>query len=409
VTSLDQAQGDFQHGWPRFLPDGKRFIFMVRSSKPERAGMYIGSIDGGTPQRLMPPYSRVTYAFGHLLYVREGTLFAQPFDVEQGRLSGTPTPLASRVKAHVSGDAAFDVSSSGVLTFCHESGQPQTRLVLLDRRGRELQALTDVGAHRQPRFSPDGQRIVAETFTDETNVDIWLYGLTRQSAMRVTTDEGPDVRPVWSRDGKRLFFSSKRPANYRVFSKLVDQRADEEQVTVPLGDVYVEHVSPDSKYLVATILRSGLWIIPLTGGQKPWLFRADTRQTNWQSEFSPDGKWLAYMVESSDRPEVYVEPFPATGDRWQVSTRGGAEPHWQGTNLFYLGADDTIMVTPVGVKNWQNLKPTSLFRVSVPDLTGNEDFAVSPDGERFVVNQFVAEPIVPPLDYVLNWQRLVNR
>ena len=410
LTTLDQAQRDFQHGWPRFLPDGKRFIFMIRSANPERAGMYIGALDGRMPVRFMPAYSRVNYANGYLFYVKEGTLFAQPFDADSGVLSGTPTPLSGRVKAHAGGDAAFDVTPTGVLIFSQESGQPQTRLVLMDRRGRELQALTDVGPHRQPRFSPDGQRVVAETVSPDNNVDLWLYGVARPSSTRLTSNDAPDVRPVWTPDGTRVLFSSKRPTNYRVFRKMVDGTGEEEPIQVPPGDVYVEHLSPDQRYITASILRNGLWIIPLAPGQKPWQFRADARATAWQSEFSPDGRWLAYMSEESDSPEVYVEPFPATGARWQVSTLGGAEPHWQGANnLFYLAADDTIMMTTVGVPNWQYTKPMKLFRVSVPDLAGNTDFAVSPDGERFVVNAFVAEPIVPPIETIVNWQPLLGR
>ena len=174
--------------------------------------------------------------------------------------------------------------------------------------------------------------------------------------------------------------------------------------------MYIDHEAPDRRYISATITRSGLWIIPLVPGQKPWLVRSDNRTAQWQSEFSPDGRWLAYLSEESGTPQVYVEPLPATGFRQQVSTLGGAEPHWRpdSNELYYLATDGTIMTTSVGAPGWMNAKPAPLFRVDVPDLTGTEDYAVSPDGARFVVNTFVADPIVPPIDVVVNWKPLLK-
>jgi hypothetical protein len=147
----------------------------------------------------------------------------------------------------------------------------------------------------------------------------------------------------------------------------------------------------------------------VSGTEEPRLIRANGKADTWQSEFSPDGRWLAYMSEESGSPEVYVEPFPSTGARWQISPRGGAEPHWRGDGkeLFFLGADGTLMTLPMSAPNWQRGRPSALFRVSVPDLTGCGDFAVSQDGESFVVNQFISDPMVPPIDVVMNWPGLL--
>jgi Tol biopolymer transport system component len=412
LTTVDESLGDYQHAWPEFLPDGRRYLYLIRSSRPERTGVYVGSTDGAAPWRLMPAYSRVAYSQEHLLFVRQGTLLAQPFDADTVTLSGQPIALSGRVKYHAEADGAFDVSSSGVLIYCLDSGQPSTRLVLVDRRGRELQALTGAGGYRQPRFSPDGQRVVAERVNPaRNNADLWLYGVARQSAVRLTSSDAPDVKPVWSPDGKRIVFSSKRDALFHIFSKTVDDTRTEQAVITLEGDKFVEDWSRDGRYLTAAIFRSGLWIIPLDSGHKPWLARADTRADTWQSEFSPDGRWLAYMSEESGAPEVYVEPFPATGSRWQVSTRGGAEPHWRGDakELFYLSEEGTLMSTDVLAPNWQTASPTPLFRMPVPDLTGHSDYAVAPDGELFVVNVFLSDPVVPPIEVVVNWTSLFGR
>jgi Tol biopolymer transport system component len=412
VTTVDERAGDFQHAWPRFLPDGRRFLYVIRSSRPERTGVYVASIDGGAPVKLMPGYSRVTYSNDHLVYVRDGTLFAQPFDVRSATLSGSPIALSGRVKYHAEGDAAFDVVASGVLIYYLEPGQASTRLTLLDRRGREIQALTDAAAYRQPRFSPDGTRIAAEKASvADSNVDVWIYDVARYSAVKVTASDAPDVNPVWSPDGKRIVFSSKRDSTYHLYTKTVDSTEAEEPLEPSPGDALVEHWSRDGQFLSVTIPRNGLWIVPLPPGQKPWSVRSASDNSLWQSEFSPDGRWLAYMSEESGNPEVFVEPFPATGARWQISTRGGGEPHWRGDGqeLFYIGGDSTLMAIDLSVAGWQTSRPTPLFRLSVPDLAGHSDYDVAPDGQSFVVNVFIADPVVPPIDVVLNWTSMLEK
>jgi Tol biopolymer transport system component len=412
VTTVDEAAGEFQHAWPRFLPDGRRFLFIIRSSNEARTGLYVGSLDGAPPRRLLQAYSRATYAAGHLLWVREGTLMAQPFDTAAATLSGMPIAISGRVKHHAEGDAAFDVAPSGVLVYYQEPGQALTRLTLFDRRGREHQVLTEPGAHRQPRFSPDGERVIAERASQEgSNVDLWMYEVARQSAVKLTTSETPDTNAAWSNDGRTVAYTLTRASAHRIFTKDVDDGRPERPLPAFSGEAIVEDWSAGGPYLAARVPREGLWIIPLDPGQKPWMFRRDTRATVWQSEFSPNGQWLAYMSDESGSPEVFVEPFPATGARWQISTRGGAEPHWRpdGRELFYLAGDGTLMAIDVSSTGWQNRKPTPLFRMSVAELAGQSDYDVSPNGEQFVVATFLADPIVPPIEVILNWTSLLKK
>ena len=411
LTTVDPARGDYQHAWPEFLPDGRRFLFVIRSSQQDRAGIYLASIDGDAPRYVMPAYSRVNFADDHLVFVRQGLLMAQRFDVGSGSIVGQPIPLSDRVKHHASSDGAFDVSNNGVLIFGRSSSDPATRLMLYDGRGRELRALAPTGNYRHPRFSPDGRRVVAEKVeSDERNVDLWLYDIERGGAARLTSTEAPDVRPAWSPDGQRIVFSSKRGAVYDLYVKSVDTTEAEKPLAAGPGDKFVEDWSRDGRYLIGTVLRSGLWLFPFDSSTAPSMLRNGERGGTWQAELSPDGRWMAYTSQESGSPEVYVEPFPATGARWQISTNGGAEPHWRrgGRELLYLSPNGLLMaVTVTGA--WEASRPTTLFHIDVPDVVGRGDYTVSPDGERIVVNTFISDPVTPPIEVVVNWLALLKR
>jgi serine/threonine protein kinase/Tol biopolymer transport system component len=412
VTVLDEAAGDYQHGWPEFLPDGRRFLYIIRSRIEARTGLYLGSIDSSLSKRIMPAYSRVAYSFTHhLLFVRNGTLTAQPFDPDLAELSGAQIALAAPVKAHVASDGAFDVSANGILTYRLNEALPSTRLLLFDRRGREMRAVTTAGFYRHPRFSPDGNRIAAEqSDMDTPNPDIWLFGPAADRASRFTTLPSPDIRPAWSPDGRRLAFSSKRGTTYDIYVKTLDALEEEQVLWRTESDKLVEDWSPDGRALSVTVLRSGLWSYPTDPAQKPTLIRPSLTAETWQSEFSPDGRWLAYVSGEFGRSEVYVEPVPATGQRWQVSANGGAEPHWSRDTheLFYLTIDQWIAaITVPSTDTWSLTAPSRLFKVTIPETVGGSDFAVGPSGD-FVVNTLQADQAIPPIEVLVNWTGLLT-
>jgi eukaryotic-like serine/threonine-protein kinase len=320
--------------------------------------------------------------------------------------------LASPVKYHNASDGAFDVSSSGILIYRMNEGLPSTRLMLFDRRGRELRALTTAGFLRHPRFSPDGNRIAAEQAeTEAPNPDLWVFGPAADRASRFTSHSAPDIRPAWSPDGRRIAFSSKRGTSYDIYVKTLDVLGEEQVLWHSEFDKLVEDWSPDGRVLSVSVLRSGLWRYPLDPGQKPTLIRAGFDAETWQSEFSPDGRWLAYVSAESGRPEVYVEPVPATGDRWQVSTNGGAEPHWSRDTreLFYLTLDHWIAaITAPPNGTWSLTAPNRLFKAAIPETLGGSDYTVSASGE-FAVNTLQVDQAIPPVEVVVNWPRLLGR
>jgi eukaryotic-like serine/threonine-protein kinase len=410
VTALDESRGEFEHGWPEFLPDGRRFLYIVRSSRLDQDGLYVGSLDSPERRRVMPAYSRVAYQDGHLLFIRDGTLQAQPFDVRTAALRGEPVALAHGVNHHQSSDAAFDVAGDALI-YAPVRGQPQSELALFDRHGARLKTLTPVGAYRQPRFSPDGQRIVVERIdTAEGSSDLWIFDIGRDSASRLTRSEAPDVKPVWSPDGTQVAFSSKRETTYQIFSKPVDSTEEARPLVTRDGNLFVESWSADGRFLSATLLRQGLWVFPADSREQPWAVRTGDAAT-WQSAFSPDGRWIAYASSESGHPEIYVEPLPPTGSRWQVSTNGGAEPYWRGDGeeLFYLSARGELMGVSVGAGRWQTAKPQPMFALSVPNYGRSADYSVSPDGRLVVANLFVADPVLPPVNVVLNWTTRLRR
>jgi Tol biopolymer transport system component len=285
--------------------------------------------------------------------------------------------------------------------------------MMFDRRGRELHAVAPAGFYRSPRFSPDGQRLVVERSDNQFgNPDVWLYDLVRGSALRFTSGDAPDVRPAWSPDGRQIAFSSRRRETFDVYVKTVDAADPERLIDASPGDKYVDDWAPDGKSLAVTIARNGLWILPLTKEAKPVLVRRSATADPWQSSFSPDGRWITYVSSEGPTPEVFVEPVPATGQRWQVSAQGGSDPHWRGDGreLIYLGRDGRLFgVSIVPGAEWKAGRPYVLFRVAVPDLLGASDVSLSPNGRSVVVNTPLDAPPVPPIHVVVNWLELLNR
>jgi Tol biopolymer transport system component len=416
LTTLDSSRGEYSHGWPEFLPDGRRFLFVVRSRQPDHSGVYVASLDQPhRRRRLMPDYSRTVYSpAGYVLFTREGALQAQRFDARTETLVGQPETLASGVKHHVASDGAFDVSDNGVLIYRDAEGLPMTRLTLHDRSGHAIAPVTSVGAFRHPRFSPDGHRIVAEAIEPgDLNANLWLFEYATHRSVRFTSGDAPDIAPTWSPDGRRIAFSSKRGSRYEVYTKEVDVVAPEAQLPGPDGDKIVEDWSPDGLSLVSTFVRNGLWVSLLKAPANPALVRPTSSVERWLAEFSPDGQWIAYTSFESNPPEVFVEPAVRSGARYQVSVRGGTEPHWRedGRELFYLTPDGQIASVEIAASGteWRTGKVERLFRVAVPDSGRSSDYHVRADGKLFVVNTILGYRPVPPVQVVVSWTSLIAR
>jgi serine/threonine protein kinase/Tol biopolymer transport system component len=413
AIALDSIRKEQTHRWPSFLPDGRHFLYYTSRGGGEEPGeIFVGSLDEQPPRRVLESSSLAMFAApGYLLFVRGKTLLAQPFDLDQLRLNGKPVAVADQLSlsGSTAGLRTFSVSSSGVLAYHAGSGN-KTQLAWLDRAGRELGVLGKAADHYAPRLSPDGTRLAENLWDSDssTNGDIWLTDLARSIASRFTFDPAEDTQPVWSPDGKRLFFASSRQGVQQLYQALADRPGSEELLLRSGAWKLADDVSPDGQFLIYETLdpkaQIDLWLLPLSGDRSPKPFVV-TPFGEWGAQFSPDGRWVAYASNESGRSEVSVQAFPGPGGKWQVSSEGGTMPRWSkdGRELFYLGAEGRLMAAEVRLSpSFDSRVPTALFKVSLLE-SPDRQYDVSPDGTRFLVNRVSKGTEAAPMTVVLDW------
>jgi serine/threonine protein kinase/Tol biopolymer transport system component len=379
VTAFDPSRGESFHAWPRFLPRGKRFLYTVRAAKPEDSGIWMASLDGAAqPRRIAADYSSAAYVpaqsgrrSGHLLFARDATLMAQPFDPQKGELGGQAFPAAESVARYSpSGQAGFTASADGLLLYGTGQGD-QRQMVWRDRAGKELGRMGDPGVYTALRLSPDGRRL-AFTWSQGTNRDIWIRDLERQGvATRFSADPAASVYPVWSPGGESVVFSSTSGGPYNLWRKAANGAGRPERLTKSPITQFVTDWSPDGRYLVFTETSTAagvdLMILPLAGGQPyAWLRTAFNESSG---VFSPDGRCIAYQSDESGRDEIYVQGFtpgqPSSGERVPVSSGGGQQPTWRsdGRELYYRSPEGKLMAVEVKAQGsvFQPGQPSVLF------------------------------------------------
>lgn len=422
VTTLDESSKETAHLWPYFLPDGRHFLYLARSVQKENTGIYVGALDSKEQKLLVNADSNPVYAPpGFLLFVRERTLMAQPFDADRLQLTGEPFSVVEQVGYNAAnGRAYFSVSQTGVLVFL-SSDVPGTQLAWFDRGGKQLATVGTTAVDNGLRLSPDGKRLaVSRLDSQAASADIWLIDLARNNASRFTFDPANETNPVWSPDGSRIVFASNRDGNPKMFQRLSNGTGNDElllKTTEPTGP---HDWSPDGRFILFGVLSPktnvDLWVLPLFGDQKPMPF-IQTEFTENQGRFSPDGRWVAYTSNESGPYQVYVQSFPTSGGKWQVSTGGGAQPQWRhdGKELFYLAPDRKIMAVEVNGAGPTFIpsipKPLFEARFSTlfPGPPGASYYAVTDNGQRFLVNTLAADSALTPFTIVLNWTAGLKR
>ena len=408
--------------WPQFLPDGRHFLYYQRSAKAEHQGTYVTALDSSQSTRVLEPAGRAVYASGRLLFVRDGILFAQPFDDRALRTSGEPIRVADGIGYWAGAFAytAVTASSAGVLAH-GPVVMFTTSLGWHDRAGATIGPAAAARAYRSPRLSPD-QTSVMVAIHDATTAppDLWLLALARGTTSRVTSDPSSDWFPVWSHDGSRIFFGSARMGATTIFQKagVSPEVVFADSVLVGSAATYPNDVSQDGRFLLyqqSTSRGYDLGVIPLSGERKPTPFVTGP-SNEVQGRFSPNHRWIAYASDESGRFEVYVRPFPAESTRsTTISVAGGMQPEWRrdGKELFYISADGKLTAVPVVTEQavFTAGTPRALFDVEVPEPTAPypTDYAVSADGQRFLVNTVVDQPTRPALTVILNWTAGLNK
>ncbi|HEU5258703.1 MAG TPA: hypothetical protein VFU28_22100 [Vicinamibacterales bacterium] len=418
VTRLASGQGS--HRWPQFLPDGRRFLFLMATGLPEAHGAYIGSLDGGEPIRVMSAETAAAYAApGYLLLVSQGVLSAYPFDEARGNVTGEPIVVEQAVGTDDGAfHSAFSVSEQGVLA--HRAGVGSTRqLAWFDRKG-EMAAIgsSDETAMANPEFAPNGERL-ALTRTAQGNYDVWLIDLGRSVPNRFTFDPGLDYDAIWSPDGSQIVFRSTSKGSSDLFRKPANGAGEEQPLLITPENKSSLDWSHDGRFVLYSIQNprtaSDIWALPMTGERKPFAVLESTYD-EIEGQFSPDGRWLAYASNESGRYEIYIRTFPEAGGKWQISPAGGTQPRFRrdGGELFYVAPDTRLMAVTLRLKPDANMPeagtPVALFPArlaaggNIPNtgFNAHAQYAVAPDG-RFLLNMASDNAVTAPITIVQNW------
>lgn len=409
----DSARGELLLAWPQFLPDGKHFLYhrgYRNQDKP--ATVYVGSLDSTESKPVFEISSKVFYSpLGYVLYVVDGTLVARQFDVSAFKVSSEPIALVEGVgNFSRTGNSYFSVSADGRVV-AYLRGGVASRLVWMDRSGREEGTLSIPAEYTFLRFSPDGQRLVLNiTNAKDGTRDIWMMDLSRGTSTRLTLQAGMKNGPIWSPDGRQIVYAYDKDGPPHLFRKALGDTGEGEMLLPPAeaGPQLALDWTPDGRFIIFTEFSNktgfDVWAVSLDGDKK----RVPLVQTGFidnEARVSPDGKWLAYGSNSSGRREIYVQAFENPSDRWQISTAGGRGPRWSpaGDELYYLSTDQKLMSVAVKTKpTFQAKPPVALFSIEA------RDFDISRDGKRFLFATTLGAP-ASPIGVITNWVARVKQ
>jgi serine/threonine protein kinase len=410
VTTLDTTRQETAHLYPTLLPDGRHFLYLALAGMP---GVNLSSLGSPESRRLFNTDRNVQFASpDQVLFLREGALMSQRFDTRSFELAGDAAPVARQVAMLPAINLAlFSASQTGVLAYRTGTGITRARLLWLDRSGKELGTIGENGDYSNPALSPDEKRLAVGRRDPRSGTrDIWVFDLTRGTSSRLTFDPADDTNPSWSPDGNWIAFTSDRKGERHLYRKLASGTGEEE-VLWELGErKSVEDWSNDGRTILFNNLSpkrpADVWALPLEGDRKatPVLSAPFAED---QAQLSPDGRWIAYRSYESGRYEVYVQSFPPSGGKWQISTAGGNEPQWRrdGKELFYTAPGNKLMAVEVraGGALLEAGIPKELFEFRGGPVFRNR-YAVAGNGERFLVVALDEQTSSAPITVVLNWQ-----
>jgi Tol biopolymer transport system component len=422
VVTVDRPTSE--NYWPVFLPDGRHFIYFGR---PETPGIYVASLDSTETRLLLGDHVGVAYAPPGYLLALSGSnrsaedrpLVARKFDATRLQITGDPVVIAEHVAyLTLPARAAFSVSQNGRIVY-ESDRTPATQLLWFDRQGTQVATVADSLGYGRPSLSPDDKSVVVERLdANAETTDLWLLDTIRGIASRLTTDPAAEWNPVWSPDGSQVVFSSPRgtpPALYQQDSRKAGPGA------LLLSEKRVLHArdwSSDGRFLLYAALdpqtQFDLWVLPMlpAGLERRAEPFAQTELNEYSGQFSPDGRWVAYVSDESGALDVYVRSFPPSGARWRISPSGGSQPRWRrdGKELYFVAADETLVaVTVVAGDTFEVGTPRRLFKTNIPDggpLPMN--YAVTRDGQRFLIHSITDDSPKWSTSVLLNWEALMK-
>ena len=414
--------GESSHRWPHFLPDGKAVVFTMfpAGGSTADASILVHRLDTGEQRTLIQGGVDGRYASsGHLVFYRDGTLMAVPFDPSRLEVKGTPAPVLEGVMSSSLGAVpAGEFSFSGTGSLVYVAGGAASaamNLVWVDRKGAVEVLPAPPHGYGLQKLSPDGKRVLE--FFDG---NVWIYDLTRDTLTKMTF-EGNNSNNGWTPDGERIIFrSNKHGGALNLYWKPADGSGAEERLTNSPNAQLPGSFTPDGKEFVYVELNPqtnyDIWVLPMEGERKPRLF-LQTPFYDGNPRLSPDGRWLSYGSDESGRFEVYVTPYPGPGGKWQISTDGGVEQSWSpdGKEIFYRSGPrrEKFMVVDIQTQpTFSAGKPRLMFEGIYGSPGGiGANYSVSPDGKRFLMTRPVAEQqsALTQINLIQNWFEELKR
>ena len=409
LTTPDTTQRGSDHGFPSVLPGGRGVLFTITAAgSADHADVAVLDLKTGQRKTLVRGGSQAEYVdpsggsgrAGYLIYAAAGTLRAVRFDPARLEVLGDPVTVLERVMIKSTGAANYAVSRQGTLFYVPGGVSVQMlprSLVWVDRKGHEEPINAPPRPWGSPRISPDGTRLLLGMTDQETN-DIWIWDFERETLRRLTVDPGSDSLGRWTPDGRRIIFTSDRAGVLNLYSQAADGTGAADRLTTSANQQFPSSVSPDGRLVVgferlsiaasSHMAPGSTWRVRLYPMASP----AETLFDGTWAEFSPNGRYLAYVWAESEtgQSEVYVRPFPdVDSGRWQISTTGGTRPAWarNGRELFYLDASNTLTAVPVQTSGstFSAGKPTKVFDAKYSTPLPPRSYDVSADGKRFLM------------------------
>jgi Tol biopolymer transport system component len=448
VTKLDAASGEYSHRWPQFLPDGRHFVYLAMRSASGGAAVtdlraiYVGSLDSADRTLILRGALRAAYGSGHLLFLREATLMAQPLDARTMRLAADPVPIADGIANNTgNGRTALSLSDNGVLAYRTGITASAGREVLAwrDRAGRDLGSVGAPADYVEAQLSPDartvavliGNRVVADPNAPGPQPgDFWLLDLSRNAIPTRLTSQAnqPKLSLEWSVDGRRVAFMGFDGSRGGVYAQSVPGGVGDAELLFAfegLGALEYRPTSwsPDGRFVALMQFDLGhshriIDLLPMFGERKPTPLLQSTFNYN-SAVFSPDGRWIAYTSDKSGASDVYVRAFPKGDREWRVSERTGDAPKWRGDGreLFYWNpVSRSMMAVPIKSNgSFEPGTPVKLFDVGFMPHGGVGQYSVTADGQRFLIieTETVASQqgasTQAPIEVVLDWTALLNK
>jgi eukaryotic-like serine/threonine-protein kinase len=402
LTTLDETKQELTHRWPSALPDGETVLFAVvsgptRESRIEAVNVKTGARSLVEAHGTLPVYVEP----GYLVFGRDDSLQASPFDPHAVRVTGPTTRIIERVSMSGMGTPIAAVSSHGQLAYL-PYGAVQTVLTWVTPSGAETPFPVPPDSYTNPRLSPDGRRVAVGTPSG-----LWIADPERGTVTRLAPIGD---FPLWSKDATTIFYRTESG----LFRTASDGSGTPQPFPVEAQNEYPCDLTPDGRTLVTgrigNTTGADIYVRP-SDGRGESLKLIGTPAYEGGPSFSPDGRFLVYASDDSGRMEIYIRPYPGPDRRWQVSNEGGTHPRWSrdGRIVYYrhgeqmLGVDVTVRDGVPALS-----RPRRLFDDHYA-FAGNltiPNYDVAPDGSRLLMVRRLRG--VTRLSIVLNWPEMLR-